>query len=460
MNQNSTNSFAKVTNKISSIFRDKFSDDIHSKELYNGTIQSLVLRIVGTLIGYLFLIIVAKYFGSGITGIFVLSILILNALTILATLGNENAILVITSKYFNSDDTKYVSNTYKKLLLITTAVSIFLSILIFYSSDLIAVKLFNKPALILPLRYLSFAVLPLSLIKINSQLLRALKKVKLFVYFNNVSVYLTALGILSIWLIFDKIDTTIYISILIASYLTLFVSLIPTVKEIKKLNRTASSIKFNIYNILNISLPLFGTNILTYLKIWISVFVVGIFLTKSMVGVYGVATRMIAVFSIIIFSVSAISMPKIGNMYEVMQKDTLKKFVPDSARMTSYLGVPLILISILFAKPILEVLGGKFNIGFVSYLILCSGQLIEVIFSPSNFTLQMVGRQKIYFYVLTFSTILQIILCVSLVPVWGINGAAFAYLVGVLVNTIILSSYIKIKLGLNAYYVPKIFSSF
>ncbi len=450
----------KFLNKIIEFSKTRLNNNIHLKELYTGTLHALWLRIAGYVVGYLFIYIVAKIYGPGATGTFVLTMLLINVATIFSTLGNENTILVIFSKNNSKGGSEYLSNAYVKLLLLTVLISVLLSASVYFLSGIIAIKIFNKPALILPVKILAFAILPLSIIKLNAQLLRGLKKIKEYVFYNNIAAYLIGLIILAGSLIVGKNDSDIYFSLLIASYLTLALSSIPVIKIIKKFIYSTGAETARLNDLLKISFPLFGTNLLNYLKLWIGVFIAGIFLPKSVVGVYGISIKMITVFSIIIFSVGTISMPKIGNLYKNVYKDDLKKFVGYTARISSYIGIPLILLSIIFAGPIFSSLGGSFKTGFTIYIILCCGQIIETIFSPANFILQMIGRQKVYFLISAFATAVQLAACIGLISIWGINGAALAYSAGVTVHVLMLSVYIKKNLNINAYYFPGFFSRF
>ncbi len=432
--------------------------NIHIQELHAGTANAFILRIAGYIIAYLFMLFVAKAWGSGVTGIFVLAILIIDGLALISTLGLENSVLILISKYHSSGNEDLVNEIFIKSFLLTLIISVFFSFVLYLSAEIISTNIFNKPLLIVPLKILALCLPPLSLIKVISQFLRAVGKIKGYVFFNNVIVYLLALTAILIMHIVSESVFVIYFSFAASCYVSLILSFFIAQFELQSIVDFKIKKLISIRHLLDISIPLSLSGIITFMKSWLGVLVAGIFLSKEFVGTYGITVKMISIFSIIIFSVQSIMMPKISALYAGEDKLPLNDLLYNSSRITAMMGIPALILAVILAKPVLNLLGSSFNTGFIPFLILCIGQLFELIFLPANSILQMVGKQKKYLSVLILSITVQAALLFSLINPLGIIGAAIAASAATIFQTLILVHYLKKKMNINVNYIPRFIS--
>lgn len=91
--------------------------------------------------------------------------------------------------------------------------------------------------------------------------------------------------------------------------------------------------------------------------------------------------------------------------------------------------------------------GDVYRAGKLVVLVLCISRLIN---STLNVGITVLSYSKIYYYSLFFTILLTVLawyLNMRLVPVWGMNGAAFATLIAYLVHYILLLILIRLKIG-------------
>lgn len=91
--------------------------------------------------------------------------------------------------------------------------------------------------------------------------------------------------------------------------------------------------------------------------------------------------------------------------------------------------------------------GDVYRAGKLVVLVLCISRLIN---STLNVGITVLSYSKIYYYSLFFTILLAVLawyLNMRLVPVWGMNGAAFATLIAYLVHYILLLILIRLKIG-------------
>ena len=444
--------------KILSKYILLIKQNVHLKELYAGVIDALTLRVIGFMLAYAFTFWVAKNWGAGTTGIFILSILLIEGIALVSSLGLENSVLVMVSQLSLIKNKNEVYGIFIKSIKAAVIFSFLLSLIVYFLSSFISPLFFNKEALILPLKILSFNLIPLSLIKINSQFLRAVKNIKAYVFFNNVAIYLFSLIFLIAINFKIKNETTIYISFTASCFISLISSSILVLFKFKKIGIVQYKNQIRFAELFDISIPLSITSIISYVKLWIGVFIAGMFLAKDLVGIYGITIKLLSVFSIIIFSVQSITMPKVGTLYKGNDRQNLNEILFNSSKITSILGIPTLLLTIIMVKPILNLLGNSFELGLVPFLILSVGQLFEIIFLPANSVLQMIGKHKLFLFVSSIGIIVQVIMLVILVKISGIIGVAISVSLTSIFQILFFVQYLKRKLDININYIPKFFS--
>ncbi len=444
--------------KLTIKYKTFIKQNVHLEELYLGTANSFILRLVGYGFTYLFTFFIAKIWGAGVTGIFILAILIINGLTYISTLGLENSILVLTSKYYHEKKTDLLNEILIKSAIFTIFVAIIISLLLYFSSGLISSNIFHKISLTEPLKYLALCILPISLLKLIAQFFRGIQKIKGYVFFNNVISYMLSLIFIIVFYFYDKSELIIYIAFTFSCYLSLLFGIYYIIKSTSVPLKIKNFINVKFQTLFDISIPLSLSNLINYLSLWSGVFIAGMFLSKSLVGVYGISVKMVSIFAVIIFSVKSISMPKIGTLYHLEDKQSLNEILFNTSRITTFAGIPAIILAIIISKPIFNFLGDTFSSSYIPFVILCIGQLFQIVFSPSDFILQMVGKHKVYFLILSFCTIIQIILSVGLILLYDVTGAAIAASVSSIIQTGLLVFYLRKKLNININYVRRFVS--
>ena len=98
--------------------------------------------------------------------------------------------------------------------------------------------------------------------------------------------------------------------------------------------------------------------------------------------------------------------------------------------------------------------GSEFKDGYYALLILSVGQLVNVLSGSVGYIMTMTGRQKQAAYVLAISAALNIVMNYMLIPHFGIEGAAIATAVSLMLWNIALILYIRKKINLNSTMFP------
>ena len=169
-----------IQNKI-----QKFSSDEDLSELIKGSATTFIIKVLGNIFGFVFMLLVTKGYGeegAGVWGKYLLAILVLKVFVIVGRFGADTALLKFIAGFNAQKLGKNISLVYRKALSFVLPICIGLSILMYLSSTYISV-LMSVPQLYI--EYLSFFLLPFAWMFVNTQSFRGLKDMVSFSFFFN-----------------------------------------------------------------------------------------------------------------------------------------------------------------------------------------------------------------------------------------------------------------------------------
>jgi O-antigen/teichoic acid export membrane protein len=112
----------------------------------------------------------------------------------------------------------------------------------------------------------------------------------------------------------------------------------------------------------------------------------------------------------------------------------------------------IVLFIIIFHKWILGIFGNEFIVGSLFLIVLCIGQLINSMSGSVGVILQMTGYQKVFQNIVLMALVLNVILNVILIPLYGGLGAAIATVVSISSWNITGAFYLKLKMNIKSYF--------
>jgi len=109
------------------------------------------------------------------------------------------------------------------------------------------------------------------------------------------------------------------------------------------------------------------------------------------------------------------------------------------------------LIILGLGKPFLWLFGPQFTDGYYLMFILAVGPLARATVGPAERLLNMVGEQRACAVVYLAAFLGNIALCVVLIPIFGIAGAAIAISGAMILEAVLLFVVTKERLGLHVF---------
>ncbi|MGX7079560.1 flippase [Gemella parahaemolysans] len=388
----------------------------------NSIKYNALMNIVLTLSNIVFPLITFPYIsrvlspeGVGITNFF---FAIGNYSVLIATLGMGTYGIRQISKSRN--DKEELSKTMQELIIINLVMSLFvLSILIILT---FFIEKFNNELGLVIITCLTVLSSVFSLGWLYSGL-------EQYDYITKRSLFFKIISLILIFiLVKDREDYIVYSSI------TLFSTLGSNIMNVYHSRKYVSfklkkNLKFkkHIKPILYLFSSLLAVNVYTNLDTVMLGFVNG----DEAVGLYSVASKIKWLLLMLITSGSAVLLPRLSLYVSNKERDKFNKILKDTTSLILMISIPMAIYFIFMAKDSIKLLGGEsfleatFTMQILMPILIISG------FSNimGNQILLPLNKEKYFMYAVTVGAIINLILNVFLIPIYGISGAAIATLV-------------------------------
>jgi len=169
------------------------------------------------------------------------------------------------------------------------------------------------------------------------------------------------------------------------------------------------------------------------------------------VAVYYAAAKTLALVAFVSFSVSAATAHKFSEYHVAGDKVRLAAFLADSIKWTFWPSLAATIVILALGKPFLWLFGPKFVDGYYLMFILAIGPLARATVGPVERLLNMVGEQRGCAVVYGAAFLCNIALCVVLIPLFGVAGAAVAISGAMILEAALLYWVARERLGLHGF---------
>ncbi len=191
-------------------------------------------------------------------------------------------------------------------------------------------------------------------------------------------------------------------------------------------------------------------SLISLLNVRADVLMLGTLAEAEAVGMYNIAARLSELLKLLLVVVNIVFSPLIANLYSSGKIVELQKMVSQVTRTVFVLAMPLALLLVVFSGTILRFFGDDFVYAQTALFLLCIGQLFNIACGSVGNLLLMTGYERLAFIGLSISTLVNILLNALLIPSYGLNGAAAATMVSLIIWNSILWVMVWRKLKINA----------
>lgn len=207
--------------------------------------------------------------------------------------------------------------------------------------------------------------------------------------------------------------------------------------------------QYDIRGWLSISLPILLVESFYLLLSYTDVLVLQQFRTSEEVGVYFAVVKTLALVSFIHYAMSATTAHRFAEYHALGDKARLGAYVTHAIQWTFWPSLAATVLLLALGRPLLWLFGSNFVSGYDIMFIAAIGLVVRAAIGPVERLLNMLGHQHICALAYALAFVMNVILCVVLVPRFGGHGAAAATSISLTFETVLLFWIVRRRLGLH-----------
>jgi O-antigen/teichoic acid export membrane protein len=186
-----------------------------------------------------------------------------------------------------------------------------------------------------------------------------------------------------------------------------------------------------------------------YLLTYTDVIVLSQFRAPNDVAIYYAAAKTLSLVAFIYFAVAQTVAHKFTEYHVAGDRKRLDDFVAHSIRLTFWPSLGLILVLLALGVPLLRMFGAGFEDGYYLMFIIAIGLLARAAVGPAERLLNMLAERRACALVYGGSFLMNLVLCVALIPRLGLMGAAIASASTLVFESACLFLVAKYRLGFH-----------
>jgi O-antigen/teichoic acid export membrane protein len=396
----------------------------------------LAVRVAAVGAAFCFAMAVARLFGASLAGVLALGITASVVARGFGQLGLATPMLRFVATEADSERWERVSGIYRRGLRMAVAAAVLVTMALAVAAPVLARRVFSEPELTAVLRGMSLGVVPGVVLVVHASLLRAVHRPVQAAALDSLGPPLVALLVLGA--VTDSRGITgAALALVIGTTVMMVASVAAWFRAVDRSMRPAP---FSSRPLLRAGLPVLILTA-TFLVIeWSDTIMLGALEPSATVGIYAAAARVAVLIALVLQAVNAVTAPHYAALYAKGDGGGMRRLAVSTTALMIAVALPMTIVIIVGAEPILGLFGSEFRAGATVLVILAGAQFVHVASGSVGNLLMMTGRERILRDIVVGAAGANILLNALLIPLWGPEGAAVASaisLVGLNVVTVV-----------------------
>lgn len=183
------------------------------------------------------------------------------------------------------------------------------------------------------------------------------------------------------------------------------------------------------------------------------IILVGMFLGPASAGLYGAASRLADLGSLVHAAVGSVVAPTIAEAYAREDFKGLQSVVTAAVRLAFWPSLLAVSGMIVLSQPLLMIFGEAFTEARWVLILLALGNLVNAATGPGTYLLGLTGSERHLATVVGINAALNLVLGLTLIPLLGMNGAAVASTLTMMSYNVLVAAAAKRRLDIRSYLV-------
>lgn len=166
-------------------------------------------------------------------------------------------------------------------------------------------------------------------------------------------------------------------------------------------------------------------------------------------GPYAIASRLAMLVAVAMAPVSAMVGPLGAQMLTRGDRAGLQQVLSQAVLLSGALAVALSIVLAGFAAPLLALFGSGFAGAEPVLVVLVATQALSALLGPAGGMLAIAGHNRVLVVTMTSTAVLDLVLCLLLIPHWGTLGACLSTAAALLTNAVVSAVAARRLLGVD-----------
>lgn len=413
-----------------------------------GAGVAVALRILGAGCAFLLNIAIGRLLGAEGAGFYYLALSVAAISSVVARLGMNHALLRFVSAEAAQENWHRVAGVFALATGSVAAASLALSLAVMASAPWIAETLFSEPEMSVVLRWIALGICSFALMTLIAEGLKGLRLVRDAMLVSGVIYPVVAL--LIVWPLARLMGASgAALAYTLATGISALCGLVIWRRamaphrakrefEIATLWSSASKL-WVMATVQNALLP------------WAPLFLLGIWGNAAESGIFGAATRLAMVISMLLVAINSILAPRFSALYAQERLQELERLAQIFTTLVTVATLPLFAVVFLFAEEIMGLFGPQFVRGDTVLLILVGGQSINVVCGSVGYMLTMTGHEREQRNAVLVGLIVMLAIAALVMPSYPLTGAACATAVSTATINLVALVMVYRRLNINMF---------
>ena len=392
-----------------------------SIDLISASFVSVIVRSVGAVAALALTWVLTRQFGPEASGMFFLAFAIITFAGTFSRAGLDATIVRFVGAAGSLNEGARVTDVLTKAVIFSAPLTIFTGLSLFFGTELIAIHVFDKPALSETLRAMCFALIGINLLTIVGMGLQGLRQTISSVVILKIAAPLICIVILAT-VPTDEISAAgLYYA---AAAALAGILGIAAFIHLKPQNNHGSVMQWT--TLTASSRPLWAGLIAQQITLLSSQVLCGVWLSSGDVALLTVAQRVAMLTSFILLAVNMVVAPRFAALHNENKGDELQRLTLDTTKLMLLVGIPIAALVLFFAHNLMGQFGQGFDSGGLALQIITLGQLVNIATGSANILLISTGNEDTLKRSHYAGATVALALGVTLIPAYGVVGGAAA----------------------------------
>jgi stage V sporulation protein B len=428
----------------------------YTRTAVKGITYGVIFNILAGITAYLTRLILARSMTPAEYGLFYAVFTLVTFSLFFRDLGFDQALVKYIAEWKVTKKYNEIKTAIAAVLCIQLVASIILSIVFFTLADFLAQNYFRNPAAATILKVLIIYVLFSLTIRTIRGLFQGIQEMGLFSsteFIKNTIVFITSAIFISLGfgIFAPMIAFAIVGPIFLLTYLPFIIKKYSFLKDSKIANFSSTAHQLWIFG-----MQVFATSAGSKIIGEIDTLILTYTRTLTEVGIYNVVLPSAMALLMIGTSAASAAFPMVSELWAKNDKIRLSKGITLLNNYSFVIMAPVLLTIAVFASFFLNLLfGSEYTPGSTALQILLIGVLFFIVAVINMNIISGIGKPKEVTKIVIAAAVVNLILNIIFIPIYGINGAAFAttisYLLALLISTRKVTTYMNIQFPIKQW---------